>query len=280
MPTSLALAARGARLATLTVPQYRYARMAMRYGPTAARAGGRIAKWAYRRYKTGRRSGYSRAKRGRFSKTRIGEVVGSSNSKPRIQVRNSLALSRASRTLYSENLTVTDQGGNRNERERGVINCRGFRICMAIRNNISEPLYVNVAVVSPKNAGEITSANFFRASGQSRGSDFDNSKTGLEFHCLPLNTDKFAILKHKRYRLNNEESGSNITGKNYMNIDWYIKLKRQLRYDDTTTTSPIDGAVYLLYWCDRFFGQDSNIPVGASMSTMERHIMYFHDTKR
>ncbi len=54
MPSTLALAARGGRLATMTIPQYRYARAAVRYGPGAARAAGRIAKWAYRRYRSRR----------------------------------------------------------------------------------------------------------------------------------------------------------------------------------------------------------------------------------
>lgn len=281
MPSTLAL--RGARAITMTVPQARYARMAYRYGPTVARGAVKIARWAARRYRARRRSGYRPAKRARFSKTNIGERVGVSNSKPRIQVRNANYITRDTRVLYTENLTQTDQGPNRNTRERGIINCRGFRICMAVRNLRARPMYFNCAVVSPKNAGVVTEANFFRASGTARGSNFDNSKTSLEFHCLPINTDKFTILKHKRYRLikggDNFSQYADFSGRNYMNIDWYIKLKRQLRYDDTTSESPIDGSVYLVYWCDDWDaigGASSNV---GAIATMGRHIMYFRDTK-
>jgi len=279
MPSSLALA-RAGRAITMTVPQYRYARMAARYGPAAARAGGRIARWAYRRYRK-RRSGYRRAKKARFSNKNVGEALGSSSTKPNLQFRTSTAITRDTRTLYTLNLCNCDQGPNRNNRERNIINVRGFKICFSMRNNLDEPLYLNVAILHPKNAGDITPANFFRAHGTSRGSDFDLTKTALEFHCLSLNTDKFAILKHKRYRLRARggTAYSDGTGRNYINLDWYIKLKRQLRYDASTSEAPIDGSCYLVYWMDRFFGAQNEVVSTNACNFQERHIMYFRDTK-
>lgn len=288
MPTTLALAGRyGKRIAVrgaMMSPQYRYASAAIRYGPTAARAAGRIGRWAYKRWRKRRRSGYRASKKARFG---IGERVGSSNSKQVVQQRDTGFTPLPSRTLNITNLTGTDQGtaNNRQDRQSTIINCRGFKICMAVRNNIgATPMYYNVAVISPKNAGDVTPQNFFRGTGTlSRGLDFDNDRTPLEFHCLPINTDKFYVLKHKRYRLGPENRNNQVYNdqkmNNFMNIDWYVRLKRQLRYDDPDANFPIDGSVYLVQWCDTYDATAGLAPTAAAMQIMQRHIMYFRDSK-
>lgn len=285
MPSSLQLALRGGRAASnlaYAVPQYRYARMAYKYGPMAARAGARIARFAYRRWKK-RRTGYRPAKRRRFSPRTIGENVGTSSSKQSIQTRTASTLNRDTRTLYIRQLTNIDQGDGRNLRERGVINCRGFKICFQMRNNLNQPLYFNVAILSPKNSGEVDESNFFRASGSSRGSDFDNSKIALELHCLPINTDKFTILKHKRYRMNPDpvaqDNFASQTGRSYMTQEWYIKLKRQLRYDSPDASGPTDGPVYFVYWADAWFSVDGSVAVPSAFQIQERHLVYWREPK-
>lgn len=282
MPSTLALAARGGRAITMSVPQYRYARMAARYGPTAARAAGKIARFAFKKWRARRRGGYRSAKRARFSRSNIGERIGTSNAKTAIQTRLQAANGRNTRTLYSRNLTSLTFGGNINQRERNVVNCRGFKICMQIRNDNSEPMYVNVAVVSPKNSGSVAPANFFRSHGPERASDFDNQKTGMEMNCLGLNTDKFDILRRKRYRLRgNGVAGDFVqdSGSNYIDIDWYIKLKRQLRFDRNEAESPTDGVVYLIYWMDKYFASQGQVPSLNALTVQERYWMFYRETK-
>lgn len=291
MPTSLALAARGGgqliTRAAMMHPQYRYARAAYRYGPTAARAAARVARFVYSRYRR-RRKNYTKRGASKRARLGIGERIGSSNSKRVVALRSGGADNFDTRTLYSDNLTTVDHLNldARNVRQREVVNCRGFKICMSARNSAKAPLYWNVAVLSPKNAGSITAANFFRSDGESRARDFDLTLNSLEFHCLPINTDKFYILKHKRYRLAPEPANSGTSGlytqsqgKNYVNVDWYVPLKRQLRYDDPESTSPIDGATYLVHWCDTFNVAENSGTAASAMQITSRHIMYFREPR-
>lgn len=269
------------RRAAMRHPTYRYARTAYKYGPTAVKYGSKIARFMYRRYKKRKQSPAKKARMG------IGENLGTSNAKQEIQLRDTIFVARSSRTLYIENITGTDQGtaNNRTERQMSVINCRGFRICMAVRNQLNQPLYFNMAIVSPKNSGQITTANFFRGQGNnSRGLAFDNSRTSLEFHCLPLNTDNKYILKHKRYRLNPDSPTTQTqydqeSGSSYKNIDWYVKLKRQLRYQDADANFPIDGSVYLVHWFDLWSATAGSAEVPNCATNMQRNIMYYRETK-
>jgi hypothetical protein len=142
-----------------------------------------------------------------------------------------------------------------------------------------------VAIISPKNSGAITAQNFFRGQGnESRGLDFGFARTALEHHCLPLNTDKFYVLKHKRMRLNPDDMSNNIQwsqerGSSYKNIDWYVPLKRQLRYDDPDANFPTDGPVYLVQWCDTWTAIAGAPATTNAMSRQERHVMYFRPTR-
>lgn len=267
---------------------HRYGRLAYRYGPTAYRYGKKIARWAasrYRnRYKYRKGKGYLRgAKRMRFSPKSFGESVGSSLTKQRqIQLTNTVA--QDSRTLYTLNLTAIPHGQNRNERERSLVNYRGCRIVIAMKNERTVPLYINWALVHPK-VDEATSpsiTNFFRSPGSDRGLNFSTALTALQFHSLRINTDKFTILKHKRYTLtpdnNTADYGAN-SGWSFKTIDWYTKIKRQLRFEDTSTTLPVTGNVYLVHWADSMFDDSSQAVRTGAFSIQEDVTAYFRDAK-
>jgi hypothetical protein len=99
-------------------------------------------------------------------------------------------------------------------------------------------MYWNWAIISPKaECGSVASGGFFRASSESRSQDFGRQLTGSQFRCLPINTDKYVILKHKRFRIGGMSRGwgagntknRSLSGSNYMNFFTYVKLNRQLR---------------------------------------------------
>lgn len=260
-------------------PAFRYARYAntaRRYGPTAFKYGTKIARFMYNRYKS------RKAKKARFSKQHIGHRVGSARTKTRVELNNDFT-GLGSRTLRIRGLTFIPKGQLINERERNVVNVRGFKICLAVRNMIAQPVYFNAAVVSVRNDTVVTTSNFFRAQGAERGQNFENSLTGLQMHCLNLNTDKFNILKHRRYRLapdvNDSSNYQDNKGNSYMNIDWYIKLKRQLRFDDDDQNTPIDSPIYLVYWCDAWTAAAGSTPIGNAVNVQDRHICYFKEPK-
>lgn len=269
------------RKAAMAHPAYRYGSLAYRYGPTAFKYGSRAVRWAYKRYQKKKR------KKGPAKKARqsIGEQIGTSSCKNRIQSLDSAFSSRSTRTLYIEDLcNIPHTPGEKNQRERNIINIRGFKICMAVKNNNNIPLYLNVALLSPKNQGGITVENFWRSNGEERGQDFSSNQPSLAYHCLNINTDKFYILKHKRYRLAHDNPAGGTLfqdnkGNSFMNLDWYVKLKRQIRYDRTDTSLPIDGAVYLVYYADGWTASQGSAPVANAFEVMQRHITYFRESK-
>lgn len=273
---------RAGRAVALTNPYARAGYLTAKYGPTAARAAWRIGKWAVKRYRKRGRSGYRAAKRARFSKTRIGERVGSANCKRSVQATSDYVTNN-SRTLYTIELTQIPKGDNIDERETNIVNCRGFKINMFMANTSFVPLYVNVAVLSNKFSGVAPPAtvSFFRSSGINRGLDFSNLRTAMEFHSLPINTDAYSVLRHKRYRLT-EKGGSNFKsnrGASYKNIRMWIKLKRQLRFELPTDESPSNGRVYLVYWCDQVDANGASTPITNVLGVQERHVCYFKDRR-
>lgn len=242
-----------------------------RYYPYAAGAYG-----AYRAVK------YIRARRSRFGRSNVGEAVGTGTSKVRVY-QNTSTENLSTRTLYSDELTNIPAGDERNERERNLVNLRGFKICATVYTRGSVPLYVNLAVLAPKvNQNPPATENFFRNPGQQRGQNFSNALTAMEFHCLAINTDKYTVLRHKRYRLGQAATSTQFEthggNPSYMNINWWIPMKRQLRYEDRTNDSPVDGICFFTYWFDRLNANGGSSPF-AEVS-MQRYITsYFRDPK-
>jgi hypothetical protein len=130
--------------------------------------------------------------------------------------------------LYTTDLTNIGQGDAINQRDRHTVELMGVKLCMELTALSNNPLYVNVAVVHLKNTDAPLNQDFFRSSGgPTRGTDFNESLNSNEFHSLPMNTDKFVVLSHKRYRLNGgvpqfpgpDINTISLTGNNYMNTD-------------------------------------------------------------
>jgi len=187
--------------------------------------------------------------------------------------------------LYEVEMTNIDSTTNNtiSLRQRDIINVRGFKICMEVTNKGAVPLYFNVAVIAPKDgAAGVNTVDFFRSSATERARDFSTDLTSLEYHCLPINTDRYTVLKHKRYRLLSGPTGSDYianSGKNYMNLDWYIPLKRQVRFNNGDGGSPESGKVYFVYWGSGF-GQNGGVIQGnADMEITERIVTYFREPR-
>jgi hypothetical protein len=131
----------------------------------------------------------------------FGRELGSASGK-QTAVRETNQLVYKTRTLYVTELTNIAQGEGIDQRDRRTIELMGVKLCMELTALSNNPLYVNVAVVHLKNTDSGLNTDFFRGASGSRGVDFDISLNSNEFHCLPLNTDKFVVLSHKRHCLN------------------------------------------------------------------------------
>lgn len=240
-----------------------------------------IGKWAWNNrkaiYSASRKmySGYKRrrayskgraAKRQRFGRTNIGHVIGTSSTKRNESIaRNSVNM--ASKTLYlvgsgTGGLVQLDKqagGDSLNRRERDICNLRGLRICAEVYCIATTPCYYNFALVYDReNLKQPLDQDFWRAQGgDDRSINFNIDpgppivyRDSLHYHCAPLNTDRFVVLMHKRYLINGSQ---NVNGpKSYFARKWYVKIKRQLRFDGAAASTPVDGQIYGLQWCDDF----------------------------
>lgn len=188
------------------------------------------------------------------------------------------------RTLYQHSLTDIARGTGIDQRTEDDIRVAGYRIKGEIVNNQAGPLYVNIAVVSHRDSGNTLEHEFFRHDGSVKAIDFSVTLSSLELHGNPLNTDKFAILKHRRYLLNcNATVGGGPngegSGKTYMNIDWYVPIQRNLQFDSNASTS-IDASsnIHLIWWTDDWITEAGTTAQGAAGVAQWKVVAYHHDT--
>jgi len=239
----------------------------------------------------------------RMVRRRIGNNIGTSSCKVTRTGGVVQNITSDTRTLNYAHITkidnvsppnaINDRGG----RERNVVNVRGFRICMSFKtnSNVGAPMYVNVAVVSPKGNDMCfdTSSeaawqaelkeNFWRGLyGSPRHVDFDNTQSALQFRCNQLNTDKFNVLMHKRMILGPSLKASSTntvqdsTLPSFKLIDRYIPLKRQLRFAELNVNIP-DHPVFLLYWCDLMTASRDDAPLADALTVEQNTITYFRE---
>lgn len=230
------------------------------------------------------------AKQGLSAKRqRVGEDPGTSNCK-QYQVVNDEFVD-ATRSFYSVKLTGIPQDDkmfeSRAMRERALITISGFRYCIALRNNLDKPLIFHYAIIAPKNPREFEGGktdNFFRSMGtEDRAHDFNTQLSAQEFDCLPINSDKFVILKHKKLLIGpkpavlSSAAYQNEVVPNWVNIDGYERLNRQIRYE---INNPHEEAnpVWLVYWADHFLNAKNQPPEPNAFHLQRKVITYFRET--
>lgn len=236
---------------------YRRATSAYRkYGPAAYKSAAKVQA-AWRGYKAWKKR-----------TAEIGNDVGSSSTKKatgaNVGTTNSRDLNRLNIVALAKTTTNAIDG-----RQRDVVNFRGSRICLSLMNETTEPLTVSYAVVCPRNAPIVQNEKFFRAFGTERSQDFTTALSAHELNCLPINADEYTILKHSKFTLAPAVGAANAAGNNansYKNLQFYIKIGKQLRYfsdgDATQQTWAITGNCWLVWWCDKMLA-----PSGAGSST-------------
>lgn len=249
-------------------------------GLKAARMGVRLAK-KYTPVKFGaRRKRWNMLKKKRlFSRKNVGDPRGFATAKKHEVANGQTTL--LTRTLVSVNLTEIDKTSvnDIDRRQRDTLYISGFKICMSIHNQGTAPLYVNIAILAPKgNQQGITITDFFRGFGTVRNKSFTNALTANEFHCLPINTDRYTVLRHMRFSLN----GTGTTyarefGGTWRDVDMYLPLKRTVRFESSASTS-CETPVYLVKWCDNVMNPTAQTAT-TGMEYQERIITYFKEPK-
>lgn len=200
----------------------------------------------------------------RFSPVNVGSTLGSANCK---QVVSRATQAVLDFTLYRENLCLINKGQTESNRERDIVNLRGFDVTFNLKTLSTvapsvlvetDLIYCNVAVIAPKQGTDIatgTGNDFFRSltNLDARALDFNASTSSINLHTLPVNTDLYTVLKHKRFILQPCSLGHEFWHQEHK---FYVPLQRQIAYDtDGTCQNP----VFLVYWMAR-----SNFTAGAT----------------
>lgn len=280
-----------------------YARMALRNPYTTktgylaylrARRASRIIGGAYRAYRATKmfrrikrrvaQYGGNAFKRRRIgARSRIADPVGKSTAKRNQNVTDTLR-NWTTNTQYTEDLTNLGQTTTNeiNYRQRGIVNIRGFKLCMSVKNNGNTPIYLNVAVLGSKANPGIINQEFFRSNDNERAVNYnDVNLTDLDRHCRAINTDRWLIFWHRRFMLGCvDQVGGDYNDKrqSYMKLEKYVKIGRQFRYSEGTTDSiPENGECKLVYWFGTFNGTGSAVVDAASGEL--RNVVYFREPR-
>ena len=206
----------------------------------------------------------------------MGHTPGSGTAKTDVAAQNTNAT--GTRTLNFEPLINITRGDSINARERDIIDLRGFTICLGAQNNLTGlPLLMNVAVLSSKfDPTQVpTSTDFFRGESATRGDDFDTGLQASEFHCLPINTDKYFVQSHHRYKL----SRFGVNAMDHLQKKFYVPIKRQIRFD-TNAGSSINRQFYLVWWCDAHMDPALAPVRAAAMNFQYKCVTHFREPKR
>lgn len=203
---------------------------------------------------------YRRYRAKRIGMGRIGQVRGVARCK-RAKVETAINETNSTRELYFDELTNIERATGLNEldkRQRDVVHISGFKMCFEVSNNLGRPGLFNYAVVYDKRTndseGQVSVEDFFRSDGgNERSLPFSTLLTSMQFHCSPLNTDRFTVLWHKRFKLAAPPSVSSDAYedgdmKSWIAFNKYLKINKKITYDDGHAQSKI----WLLRWCDRF----------------------------
>lgn len=221
----------------------------------------------------GQRNGYAQAK------SNLGEGTEANTTK---------SLNRVQRLLkLPETTSLTD----RDSRLKNVVDFRGIKVCFRVNiNNITgksgSKFFFNWAIVSPKQLdASITSLpveEFFRGQGTNgRSVDFSATLSGMDLHCLPINTDKYIVHRHKRFIMGPYESTE---GKATKYFETYVPVKRQVVYNSVGTaeeqTFPEARDMWMIWWGAYMDEPTLDAGIMNAYTTQFRIVRYFREPKR
>lgn len=278
------LAARGAFRTAASSPYARAAMTGYQYRKPLYRA----AKFVY-----GRRKHLFELARKQRKQQNIAQRGGigvnvSTGTNQKDLILNGAPVAFDSRILYANDLTaiIKATGDNEiNRRQRQTIHVSGFSVKGFLKNNDRTHLLVNVAILSPKNtnSSSFTGDGFFRDYNESRDINFSTGVTGFRMHTLPVSTDKFRVLAHKRIRLGaSGTDGStgvtptNVSPANTSMFDMWVPLKRNLVFNDDIGDECESKVFWVMWYSDAL--SDSAAPsIVGQMTGSVMAVTYYNE---
>lgn len=166
-------------------------------------------------------------------------------------------------------------------RDSDIIRLLGVQVIFRIVNSLADvPLTVNYAMIAPRARDNniVVNADFFRDNGTGRGRNFDTTLSNLDMSTLPINTDLYTILYHKRTMI---MQGSNTpTGRfhtkdkdSWHEYQGYTRIQRQIRYEDNVSLTPI----FFAWWIDGYFNPPSAVSVANAATVTIKTVTHFKE---
>jgi len=183
-----------------------------------------------------------------------------------------------SRQQFKYNITSIPQGDSPSQRARDIVYLRGFKICGYWKNTESDhKIFLNWAVLRPKFQTNVDKINFFRSNGSERAIDFDEAaNTFMDYHCRPLNSDKYYIKAHERLVLDCSSSGRQQSGNDERRVMKYVAINEEIQYTNVEGIETCTTPWYFVWWCDKELNGSGAVPEAVVINDL-RLITYFRN---
>lgn len=228
--------------------------------------------------KKGRTAKWKREARSKKGTADLGHDA--SRVEPRRRGRQSTVTGIDNKLLFSVPVIEVEKNVAADEsihkRSRDIILHKGSKICFDVKSRLKVPAYLNCAIVIPKSANTVNATNILRGNSAEREVAIDNTRSYLDLRCMPINTDLYTVVKHKRMTIlpDSDKSTTVSEGRDYRMIEEYIKTNRKIYFNGSAST-PLQN-MFMVWWCDYY-----NSPTGGlttlTLDVNWKIIDYFHD---
>lgn len=164
---------------------------------------------------------------------------------------------------------------NISKRSRDTVMHKGVKVCFTCKNITTKAVFLNWGLVIPKAQNNVSNVNILRSNGQDRDVTLNNALSFMDLRCLPINTDMYRVLDHRRILIkpDSDKGVGNADGGDLRVIEKYVKTNRQIFFDGSTAT-PLQN-IFMVWWVD-YYGS----PTGSTSLTADvswRLVNYFQD---
>lgn len=189
----------------------------------------------------------------RFGRSNVGQVVGTGTTKKsQTHLKEGENMITGSLTQYE--ITDIPAGPQINERERLILNLRGFKIKMYFQATADVPVVINWAILAGRGKNIISKEDIHRTVGTTRSGALDVTSAGFLNAFADINVDEYVVFKHKRFVLSESVVSDTLGPFNTEQVrsswkmkEFYWPLKRQMRFENQNTSSCVEK-IFLVAW--------------------------------
>lgn len=224
---------------------------------------------------------------------KVGHVPGSGTSEIHQSHIDLVTSSVSSRSLIQTQVISIPKNAfttsGTNNRSGDMCYVSGFKLCCSVFNKDPSPIFVNMALITPKKSenNTIDPTDFFRSTAENeRYRPFNHTLNANEMNCLPINSDAYIVHWRKKFQLSPENNGvsgafNDPTRASYKHWQEWIPIKRQFRFynNSETTSQPTDPHPVIVFWCDKVWANSNQTPSSGVAEIQMNTILYFRESR-